>query len=580
MLALVLLVAAVAHASSSSSSSSLEGETNQLLSRRMNGNARTLLQKMPVKSITAPYAANHHEQKAAWKPSERNMEIVQQARSSLRVVNSNNDVNNVKHQMKSINMDETSNNAQRKLAFTGHVWDACIPDDTPTSAEVTAQAYDNVQYDDEHDPACVCWRDNLLNEVWMQCLMGDETCVDAATSNTDPNNANNTSTCSETQEIFLFSTNTGDLNVKNTCSFCNEYSNTTCDGVQEVCSVVFFDDNETPQQCLFQEVLDDGSPLNCEDCQICQGPNGETGMNYDCFGQSTNGQCDTTVSFHLHNFAPVLESGAAPVQGRFGDICRKNEEVALYDQTWYDNSFGKVCDCDDPTAGVIVCDLFLNVEDCFANECSPISEIFYFGLDSGELNEKVTCDGTNGLCSRVAFNDNDGAPSGCEVILLPDPRPCTSCNICQDEAGAYGIEFNCGTVETECLTSNGRAVNNFVDQPATSAPNVSANSNQEPPSSAPINTFSPNLSPASSEGQQAISSGEDSTPVGAIVGAFVGGLVLAGIAALLIGRKQNRTTDEDSAGATPSVVEAALNNNNEDDLELDETEPKDIPQIT
>ncbi|KAL3942281.1 MAG: hypothetical protein SGBAC_003490 [Bacillariaceae sp.] len=524
-----------------------------MLQNRMTKDARTLLDELRqhVKSLTVPYESSDIQR--VWNPAERRMEVVQRARS-LRVNNNNNN-NNFAKQM----MDQ----AQRKLAFTGHVWDACIPDSTPTSAEVTAKTYGNVEYDDQHDPNCICIFDNNMKELWMQCTMGDETCL-------DDGNGNTTSLCAETHEIFLFSTNTGDLSSKNTCHFCNDYTNTNCTGIKEHCSVVYFDDNETPQQCIFQDIMEDGTIANCDNCQICQDANGETGMNYDCFGKTTNGQCDTTESFHVHNFAPVLSDsdGLTPVGGRFGNMCKKNEEFAIYDKTTYDDPFGKVCDCDDPSSGVIVCDLFLDTQDCFANECSPISEIFYFGQNSGELTEKLTCDGTNGLCSRVAFANN-GKPNACELILFPDPTPCRACSICQDETtNEYGIQFSCfGADQSQCLTSNGRAINNFVDQP-TMAPGP-ASSPAMAPTSAPIND------PSAVSNETRTIPEDSATPWGAILGAFLGGLVFALLVAYVCFKKRGRSSDDDSAGATPSVVEAQINNEDQDDSEL-----KEVPQLT
>jgi len=503
---------------------------------------------------------NDDQRTVVWNPSERRMEVIPEEPRSLRVHNHKKSQNNNQRMLDTV---------QRKLPLTGHIWDACFPGNTLTNAEITEKTFENTDYDDQLNPFCACLYDDMLDELWLQCRMGDEEC-----------NPNDNVTCEETHEFFLFAQKSGDVESKHTCNFCTDATNTNCTGIQEICSVVYFDDNETPERCIFQELQDGGGLKRCENCQICQDGD-SVGMNYDCFGESTNGQCDTSVSFHVHNFAPVTTSGPSPIGGRFGNICRKNEEFAIYNKPTYDDPFSKVCDCDDPTAGVIVCDLFIEANSCFANQCSPISEIFSFGETSGELTRKLTCDGTNGLCSAVNFQD-DGTPDTCEVLLVSDPTPCTSCNICQDEnTNAYGIQFSCfGADQTTCLTSNGRAVNNFVDQP-TSPPIA----NTEPP--VDDGTTEP---PASNNGgggsggggggttnkaenpEGVVSSDGESTPWGAILGAFFGGLGLAAIAAFLCSRKKRKGIEEITDPEPP--VDAAHQD------EIDETEPKEVPTLT
>ena len=325
---------------------------------------------------------------------------------------------------------------ERSLYFTGHLWDACWnPDDV--------RLHENTQYDDEHDPFCQCYVDQY-NEIFVLCSLGDESCEG--------------DDCSGTVEAYFFSDDTGDLLIKKTCNLC---TGGNCTNVEEICTQVLFSPEDEPIGCILIEYFDDKDPEICEDCSLCTDDQGNQGINTTCFGQGEADVCDTTASEHIHNLAYVPEDDAGPpVGGEFGEICGANEEAALYNRTLYDTGLEKVCDCHDPSSGVIVCDLFDGA--CFANVCTEISNIFYFDAD-GAFTAKMTFDQLSGIGSTVEF-DESGKPTSCLAFYVGAQgiEYCTDCRICQDSSGFHGIKVDCyGAVdENVCLTSNGEAVYN------------------------------------------------------------------------------------------------------------------------
>merc|ERR1712146_755405 len=145
-----------------------------------------------------------------------------------------------------------------------------------------------------------------------------------------------------------------------------------------------------------------------------------------------------------------------------GEICGANEEAALYSRTLYDDGLAKVCDCHDPSSGIIACDLFN--EECFANACTEISDIFFFDPADGAFKEKMTFDNRLGIGSIVDFNKS-GKPTSC-VAFYPGSESlmqCTDCSICQDSSGSLGIQVDCfGIIPGDvCSISNGGAVSNL-----------------------------------------------------------------------------------------------------------------------
>ncbi len=355
---------------------------------------------------------------------------------------------------------------ERNLQRTGDVWRACSGNKTEgkqtvtqNNTEYTKSIYDYTDYDDEHKPACTCFFDKEESEYWAQCALGDKTCN------------SETAACTGTHEFFLFSDFSGDLKQKSSCSLCTDVNN--CASVEEMCTLVVFNENATPDRCILKQVHGDGTQTRCDECNICMDTSGAYGISHNCFGNPTpKGSCNTEGTAHLHNFVPVIEYEQKNVLigGTFGKICNRDEVEALYSKTNYDDGYKKTCECKDPTQGLIVCDLFLETDTstCFANECTEVSDLFFFD-SSGDLNEKMTCDLSNDTCTTVRFSAS-GEPIGCTVFSPTNLDTCDDCTICKDETlQLHGVRYDCfghSVGKGLCFIDKGIAVFNLPQEHA------------------------------------------------------------------------------------------------------------------
>ena len=337
----------------------------------------------------------------------------------------------------------------RALQSTGHVWKACSGNVTDNgqmvvqnNTEYTQSIYEHTSYDDGHEPACTCFYDKSRDEYWAQCALGDRTC--------DPR----TGACTGTHEFFLFSDTNGNLQQKSSCGLCQDINN--CEGIRETCTLVAFDeDSGIPSRCVLKSINDDGTQSVCDDCTICQHPQtNEYGTIYDCFGETTlPGTCDTSGTAHLHNFEPVLqpEPASASIGGTFRDYCNDPTKVRPFSPNTgpanYED-YTMTCDCQDPTAGTITCELSpRTATNCFAgaSSCAEFTQIYYFDLATGEIETMITCDllGTN-LCTTVGFSVPSGEPLVCSLFSARTLENCRACTFCRDEAfQSYGIRYDC-----------------------------------------------------------------------------------------------------------------------------------------
>jgi hypothetical protein len=410
------------------------------------------------------------------------------------------------------------------------VWKACSGNITEGQQIVSQNAtlyadsvYQHTSYDDAYAPACTCLYDHAAGTYWAQCALGD---VTADCSGKEPEE-----NCVQTRthEFFLFSAVSGGLAQKSSCTMCVDPSECPSDAdgnPRETCTLVLFDDHTgEPLRCVFQRLLDDGSKERCDRCQICR-ENGATGIAHSCDSDSTgteptNAKCDLTETAQQHNFlAPRTIDRDTPrtrIGGDFGSLCQSQqlpEEEALYGSSTirYDDEYHTKCECPDPTQGLVVCDLYTlttattpyinttnnssssssNTRNCFANECTELSETFLFD-DRGHLFQKTTCDyihpsnnnsnttsnTTNSatslhICSTVVFSQV-GVPIACQFLNHHDAATatattveqlCDTCRICRDENGTHGLLYtDCeGRSEsTACRTDQGRAVFNLPE---------------------------------------------------------------------------------------------------------------------
>jgi len=287
---------------------------------------------------------------------------------------------------------------------------------------------------------------------------------------------------------------------------------------------------------------------------------GNYGISYDCFGKTTPpGQCDIDGTAHLHNFQPAIKNNKQLSRGgTFANICPSSStttatalEEVLYGTTAYDDDYQKSCDCIH-TMGVVACDLFQDSSvgkvDCFANECTDRSELFYFNRD-GQMFEKMSCGTTNNLewCSVVKFwPDDTGAvssnqrptPISCTIFSPSDLNTCNDCTICQDETTEeYGIRYNCFGLTTNENTCNvdGRAVFNIDTSKLKNQGETTTSSS----SSTSSNTNTNNIQEKNyGQANTKIRSNNNQTPM--IIGIVLGGIALAGILAIIVSKLSQR----------------------------------------
>lgn len=362
----------------------------------------------------------------------------------------------------------------RQLRNTGHLA-ALIAQGCSASA-----VYGETSYDDTYSPICECLQNQNTGLVTLECNLRDEACDGEV--------------CTITNELFYFSDDDGDLTTKATCSFC---SSEDCEGVADTCTSVLFDDEFDPQACQVATLPrnDTETTETCSDCVICGTGSDASpfGISHTCFDEPTDG-CDTDQFAHVHNFLPK-RIGNTNVPGTFQQTCEANAiDRVLYDPVSYEESYSIICDCDDPTSGVINCDL--HDKACFANLCTDISEVFYFSEFTGDYEYKYTINWETTFWTEVYFEPTTGTPTSCSVIS-PDPFTgqlflCENCQICTDEAtGETGISYNCfGRNPDNCDTTDGRTAFNLALESSTSPPPPTAS-----PTRAPASTVEPAASP-------------------------------------------------------------------------------------
>jgi hypothetical protein len=430
----------------------------------------------------------------------------------------------------------------RQLFTTGHLADVLAGNCNATDV------YEQTSYDDSYEPVCTCYQDTTTGQITMECVLGDDVCSSLLVD----------TVCSGTHEVFFFSDTDGDLSSKATCTLCKSDN---CDGVEEICTSVAFNDDLEPEGCqvvkLGQVVTTGNTTVStdserCTECQICGGTGIEPfGVEHSCFDDPTNG-CDSDTFAHLHNFIPG-RVGDTPVGGVFAETCTASSiDRALYSYVNYDSGYSTLCDCDDPTSGSITCDI--HYSQCFANLCTDISEVFFFSRQSGQYEAKWTINWDSLLWTQTTFDANTGRATGCSV-LDNDPTTgellqCTNCKICDSAQDGAGVTYGCfGTLQPNCDTSDGRAKFNFAMPVSAPAPT--------PPGSAPAP--SENTPPTPVE--------DDANTLPLVLGALLGGMALAFIIVLAVRQRtrpdslsspNSNTADDDmtvgSSVAPPSVA--------------------------
>ena len=426
-----------------------------------------------------------------------------------------------------------NNRDGRNLQFTGHLWDACIPG---TGGEMANAVYQHSEYDDAHQPLCECFVNTETTEIHVECELGDQTC--------DSNGV-----CSGTHDIFFFDDADGDLHTKYQCHIC--YSEDNCTGVREICTGVKFDDNNEPEKCVVLEFLDTGATNECDECNICRDLDNKIGILHNCFGQGDGSTCDTVGGEHIHNFVPSSPSGSNPVPGTFQSTCKQTD--LLYDSTTYDDDYSKMCDCDDPSSGSIVCDLYL--EQCFANLCTDITEVFFFNAETGAYEEKMTCNwDADGICTMVKFQETYGVPYECKVLGIEAGElvDCASCQICETKGEGFGVKYDCfgdSTLDT-CVTKSGHATFNLPTMPIPTSPWAAS-----PPSSPQKNpTGGGGAQPVDADSISEVPSKTNQSQLGIILGVFFGGFAIALLIAFVVLRQRN-AVQEVPPGAYPTMYE-------------------------
>ena len=317
--------------------------------------------------------------------------------------------------------------SNRNLQGEGHVWKACSGNVTDNAqmvvqnnTEYTQSIYEYTTYDDKHQPVCTCFYDKLQDDYWAQCALGDEVC--------NPN----TGACSGTHEFFLFDDTTGNLQQKSSCRLCQDISN--CQDIQETCTLVAFDENSNPSQCVLKAIHSDGSQSVCGDCSICQDPQtSQYGVFYDCFERSTLA-CETSGTAHLHNFEPLLKPETEPIGGTFARDCQDPSLVVISHSIEFANMEG-TCVCPDPRVGVITCDWV-----SIFSGATEITEIYYYDAATGDSDSMTHCD--LNLCSTVQFPASN-KPQGCLVFDPHTLETCETCTFCLNEMGGYLIRYDC-----------------------------------------------------------------------------------------------------------------------------------------
>eukprot|EP00538_Stauroneis_constricta_P000218 CAMPEP_0119554494 /NCGR_PEP_ID=MMETSP1352-20130426/6967_1 /TAXON_ID=265584 /ORGANISM="Stauroneis constricta, Strain CCMP1120" /LENGTH=1040 /DNA_ID=CAMNT_0007601095 /DNA_START=223 /DNA_END=3345 /DNA_ORIENTATION=+ len=377
--------------------------------------------------------------------------------------------------------------------------------------------YDLTTYDDDAKyTICSCdGEDNV--SCW---LLGDNSqCSGSTIRSCSCTGAN----CFERIEQFVFDDGGNHLVLKGTCDFC--LSTEDCSGGLDACAVVRFDPEGSEESCFFVQFLASGEQEACYACSTCTDANGLPGIQYSCFGRTSNGGCDTSEAYSIHPLfaettttarpnappspttrpsrspttqAPTSTPTSRPSEDNsvFRGVC--DDPLSIYDLSYYDDdASNKACECDSDDKA-IECWLLsgnsrfagLSIEEswsCDGPNCVERMERFQFDAGAGqEMEEKRSCDmclstedcsGVREICAVVRFAF-DGIAESCSFVeLLPGglQDSCGVCAPCVDENGVPGIRYNCFDRSSggTCDTSEGYGVHPLfreITAPPTFAP--------------------------------------------------------------------------------------------------------------
>lgn len=363
--------------------------------------------------------------------------------------------------------------------------------------------YQNVFYDNPYQSQRDCTCEYGSSGDYVACWLGNIDCSGLLV-------------CTETLELFSYLNTTGEFVEKTSCNFCRSLF---CGNHQDVCvDVLFSASSGQPTACQVYQFKSDNTVDTCATCQTCVDSNGSPGVQYDCFGQSSNG-CDTSDPYALNPYvnhpSQPPASSISPAQPSVLQTPSPTSSPTITQETPFQLA------CQDPTLlfknetyliDTPNCTCYNEKQDarieclladkqCNNSICSETLESFYFDSNSGELSYRYTCDwcssdncqGHTYLCIVVHFDFATSSADSCRVMELLDPNTqvCTSCELCVDASGVPGITYNCfGYNANSCDTAKAYAIDPFAGTNLTGLPPSSSNPSSTNGSNSPSITAS------------------------------------------------------------------------------------------